>query len=137
MHLNQTGAYYTEWSKSEQKTPTYTNASMWNLERCNNEPICKKEERHRCIEQSFGLCERRRGWDDLRDQHWNMYIIICERDHQSRFNAWDKVLRSGALGWTWGMAWGGRWGGVQDGEHMHTHGWFMSMYGKTHYNTVK
>ena len=27
--------------------------------------------------------------------------------------------------------------GVQDGEHMYTHGWFMSMYGKTHYNMVK
>ena len=22
-------------------------------------------------------------------------------------------------------------GGFQDGEHMYTHGWFMSMYGKT------
>ena len=30
---------------------------------------------------------------------------------------------------------GGR--GVQDGEHMYTHDWFMSMYGKTHYNIVK
>ena len=30
---------------------------------------------------------------------------------------------------------GGGWG-VQDGEHMYTHGWFMSMYGKTHYNVV-
>ena len=28
-------------------------------------------------------------------------------------------------------------GGVQDGEHMYTHGWFMSMYGKSHYNIVK
>ena len=27
--------------------------------------------------------------------------------------------------------------GVQDEEHMYTHGWFMSMYGKNHYNTVK
>ena len=27
--------------------------------------------------------------------------------------------------------------GVQDGEHMYTHGWFMSMYGKNHYNIVK
>ena len=27
--------------------------------------------------------------------------------------------------------------GVQDGEHMYTHGWFMSMYGKKHYNIVK
>ena len=30
---------------------------------------------------------------------------------------------------------GGR--GVRDGEHVYTHGWFMSMYGKTHYNIVK
>ena len=27
--------------------------------------------------------------------------------------------------------------GVQDGEHMHTHGWFMSMYGKNYCNIVK
>jgi len=27
--------------------------------------------------------------------------------------------------------------GVQDGEHMYTHDWFMSMYGKTHYNIVE
>ena len=26
---------------------------------------------------------------------------------------------------------------VQDGEYMYTHGWFMSMYGKNHYNIVK
>ena len=52
-------------------------------------------------------------------------------DHQSKFDAWDRVLGAGALGWPWGM-WqeeGGR--GVQDGEHMCTRGWFMSMYGKT------
>ena len=30
---------------------------------------------------------------------------------------------------------GGR--GIQGGEHMYTHGWFMSMYGKNHYNIVK
>ena len=35
-------------------------------------------------------------------------------------------------GWDWEG--GGR--GVQDREHMYTHGWFMSMYGKTHYNIV-
>jgi len=28
-------------------------------------------------------------------------------------------------------------GGVQDGGHMRTHGWFMSMYGKNHHNIVK
>ena len=35
----------------------------------------------------------------------------------------------------WDREGGGR--GVQDGEHMYTHGSFMSMYGKTHHNTVK
>ena len=30
---------------------------------------------------------------------------------------------------------GGREG--QDGEHMYTHGWFMWMYGRNHYNIVK
>ena len=27
--------------------------------------------------------------------------------------------------------------GVQDGEHMYTHGWFMSMYGKNYHNILK
>ena len=27
--------------------------------------------------------------------------------------------------------------GVQDGGHMYTHGWFMSMYGKNNYNIIK
>ena len=30
---------------------------------------------------------------------------------------------------------GGR--GAKDGDHMYTHGWFMSMYGKNHHNIVK
>ena len=28
----------------------------------------KQKKRHRCIEQTFGLCERRRGWDVSREQ---------------------------------------------------------------------
>ena len=62
-------------------------------------------------------------------------VIICEIDRQSRFDTWDRVLRSGALGWPWGD---GEGGGrrVQDGEHMYTHRWFMSMYGKNHHNIV-
>ena len=45
----------------------------------------------------------------LFSQHWNMYIIIYETDCQFRFDAWDRVLRAGALGWPRGMGWGGRW----------------------------
>ena len=71
----------------------------------------RQQKRHRCREQSFGLCGRGQGWDDFGEWHWNMYIIIYEMNHQSRFNAWDRVLRAGALGWPRGMEWGGRWGG--------------------------
>ena len=80
----------------------------------------RQQKRHRCIEQSFGLCGRRQGWDDLREWHWNMYIILCETDSQSRFNAWDRAFRDGALGWPRGMGWGGRWErGSGWGTHVH------------------
>ena len=29
----------------------------------------KQKKRHRCTEQTFRLCGRRRGWDVLREQH--------------------------------------------------------------------
>ena len=47
----------------------------------------RQQKRHRYKEQTFGLYGRRRGWADLRELHLNMYISICELDHQSKFNA--------------------------------------------------
>ena len=84
----------------------------------------RQQERRNCKEQTFELCERRRGWDDLREQHWNMYIIISEIDCQSRFDAWDRVLGAGALGWPRGMGWGGRWEG-ESGCGTHVHPWLI------------
>ena len=49
-----------------------------------------------------------------------------------------QVLGPGALGKDpegWGREGGGR--GDRDGEFMLIHGWFMSVYDKTHYNIVK
>ena len=69
----------------------------------------RQQKRHRCIEQSFGLCGRGRGWDDLGEWHWNMYNIICEINRHSRFDAWYRMLGAGALGWPRGMVWGRRW----------------------------
>ena len=97
----------------------------------------RQQKRHRCKEQTLGLCGRSRGWDDLREGHWNMYITICEIDRWSMFDTWDRALRAGALGWPWGMGWGGRWEGGSGWGHMYAHGWFISMYGKNHYNFVK
>ena len=54
----------------------------------------RQQKRHRCIEQTFGPCGRGRGWDDLGEWHWNIYIIICETNRQSRFDA---------QGWCTGM----------------------------------
>ena len=46
---------------------------------------------------------------------------------------------SGLAHWDDPEEWDGEGGGsgVPDGEHMYAHGWFMSMYGKNHYNIVK
>ena len=58
--------YYTEWSKSERKTPIqYTNAYIWNLEMVTMTLYARQQKR--CIEQLFGLCGREREWDDLKE----------------------------------------------------------------------
>ena len=62
-----------------------------------------------------------------------MYII-GEMNRQFRFNAGYRMLGAGALGRPRGMVQGENWEEVQDGEHMHTRGRFMLMYGKT--NTI-
>ena len=121
--MDEIGAYYTEWSKPERKTPIqYTNTHIYMEFRkmVMINPYARQQKRHRCIEQSFGLCGRGWGWDDLGECHWNMYIIICETNRQSRLDAWDRVLSAGALGWPRGMGWGGRReGGSEWGTHVH------------------
>ena len=66
----------------------------------------------------------------------NMYIIICEMNRQSSFDAWDRVLRAGAQGWPWGMGWGGRQeGGSGWGTHVHL--WLIHVnVWQNQYNTV-
>ena len=68
----------------------------------------RQQKRHWCIEQSCRLCVRGRGWDDLGEWHWNMYNIIYETSHQSRFDERYRMLGAGALGRPRGMVWGGR-----------------------------
>ena len=47
----------------------------------------KQKKRHRCTEQTLGLCGIRQGWDVLREQHRNMCIIKCETGYQPRLDA--------------------------------------------------
>ena len=71
-------------------------------------PCTRQQKRHWCIEQSYALCWRGRGWEDLGEWHWNMYNIMYETSCQSRFNALYWMLGAGALGRPRGMVWGGR-----------------------------
>ena len=58
----------------------------------------RQKKRHRCIEQTFGLCGRRRGWDDLREQHRNMHIIKLKQIASP-----DWMHETSAYGWCTGM----------------------------------
>ena len=63
--MDETGTYYTEWSKPERKTPIqYTNAYIWNLERCNDNPVYKTAKETQMYRTEFWtLWERERvGW---------------------------------------------------------------------------
>ena len=83
----------------------------------------RQKKRHRCIEQTCGLCGIRRGWDDLREQYQSMYIIKCETDHQSRWMH-ETLLGADALGWPRGMGWGGKWEGIS-GWGTHVNPWLI------------
>ena len=97
----------------------------------------RQQKRHWRIEQSYGLCGRGRGWDDLGEWHWNMYNIIYEMSRQSRFNARYWILGAGALGWPRGMVWGGR---REEGSGCGTHvylWWIHFNIWQNQYNIVK
>ena len=83
-----------------------------------------QQKKHRCIEQTSGLCGRRRGWDVLREQHWHLYVIKCETDRQPRLDAWDKC--SGLVHWEDPEGWDGeggrRWG---SGWETHINPWLI------------
>ena len=71
---------------------------------------------------------------------WENSIETCILSYVKQIQV--QCMRQGAQGQCTGMTLRdgmGRevGGGLKDGEHMYTHGWFMSMYGKNHYNIVK
>ena len=91
----------------------------------------RQQKRHRCIEQSFGLCGRGRGW-----MIWENGIETCIISYKKRITSPGLIQDTGCLGlvhWDNPEGWYGEGGGrgVQVSEHMYTHGGFMLMYGKT------
>ena len=94
----------------------------------------RQQNRHRCIEQSFGLCGRGRG-----GMIWENGIETCIISYMKRIASPGLMHNTGCLGlvhWDDPEGWYGEGSGrgVQDGEHMYTRGGCMLMYGKT--NTV-
>ena len=71
----------------------------------------RQQKRHRCKEQTFGLCGRRRvGWFEriaLKHAYYHTW---------NRSPVQVQCMRQGAqgwcTGWPWGMGWGGMWEGV-------------------------
>ena len=73
---------------------------------------------------------------------WENRIEICILSYVKQSASPGSMHETGCSGlvhWDDPEGWDGERGGkgVQDGEHMYTHGWFMSMYGKNHYNIIK
>ena len=73
---------------------------------------------------------------------WENSIEMCILSYVKQITSqglMQETVYSGLVHWDdaegWDWEGDGRW--VQDGEHIYTHGWFMSMYGKNHYNIVK
>ena len=97
----------------------------------------RQQKRHWCIEQSFGLCGRGRGWDHLGVWHWNMYNIIYETNRQSRFDAQYWMLGAGALGQPRGIVRGGR-REEGSGRGTHVYPWQIRVdIWQNQYNIVK
>ena len=73
---------------------------------------------------------------------WKNRIETCILSYVKQITSPGSMHETGCSGlvhWDDPEGWDGEGGGrgVQDGEHMYTHGWFMSMYGKNHYNIIK
>ena len=84
----------------------------------------RQQKRHRCKEQTFGLCGRRQGWDDLRDSI-ETYILTYVKQITSP-GLIHEAGCSELVHWSDWKGWDGKEGGrgLQDGEH-NVHPWLI------------
>ena len=87
----------------------------------------RQQKRHRCIEQSFGLYGRGRGWDDL--ENGIETCIISYKKRIASLGSMHETRCSGLVHWDDSERWYGEGSGrgVQDWEHVYTRGGFMLM----------
>ena len=79
--------------------------------------MCKTEKETQMYRTDFWTLWEKATGGVLREQHWKIYIIYSETDHQPRLDAWDKC--SGLVHWEDPEGSGGEGGGRgdQDGEY--------------------
>ena len=73
---------------------------------------------------------------------WENSIEICILSYVKQITSPGSMHEAGCSGlvhWDDPEGWVGEGSkrGIQDGKHMYTSGWFMSMYGKNHHNIVE
>ena len=108
-----------EVSQKDKRPLQYTNTYMEFRKMIAITLYTKQKKRHRCIEQTFGLCGRRQGWDVSREQHRNVYYLGWNRP-PAQVGCMRQVLGPGALGRPRGTGWRGRWeGGLGWGIHVY------------------
>ena len=120
--VNETGAYYTEWSKSErEKLRQYINTYIWNLERQYRWPYTQDSQRDRDVKNRLldyvGEGEGGTIWENNTETRILPYVkqmtsgsSMCEAGH-SKLVLWDNSE---------GQAGEGSGRGVWDRGHMYT-----------------
>ena len=113
--VNKPRTYYAKWSKEGRERQiscinTYIYMKSRNMVWINLSTGQQWRCRHR--EQSFGHSRGERRWDDLWEQHWNIYITVCKVASQWKFAVWHREPKASAL-------WQPReWGGEGDGRQV-------------------
>ena len=104
----------------------------------NDDPICGDSKRDTDINNrlldSMGEGEGGMIWENSIET-----CILSYVKQISSPGSMHETWCSGLVQWDDSEGWDGEEGrrGLQDGEHMYTHGWFMSMYGKNYHNILK
>ena len=131
--MDEPRACYTEWRGKQ--IPSI-NAYIWNLEKWSWWTYLQGRNRRRHRKQTCAHSGEKRGWDELREWHWNIYITICKI--ASGKLLYNKGSSTGCSVTTYRVGWGGWWEGGSRGKgRMHAYGWFMLLYGRNQYNIVK
>ena len=118
--------------KKERKTRIqYINAYIWNLERWQRWPYMWDSKRDIYVKNrlldSVGEGEGGMIWENSIET-----CILPYVNYIASPGSMHETGCSGLVHWDDPEGWDGEGGGrgVQDGEHMYTYGWVMSMYGK-------